>query len=60
MPLDMAIAKTGQIGEVLTRRFEADDASFRAVSEHWSRALREAFHSLPEIAVTQDPLGNGS
>lgn len=52
MPLDMAIARTDQYGDVLSRRFEVDDAGFRAISEHWSRALREAFHSLPDVPFT--------
>jgi predicted proteasome-type protease len=28
---------------------EADDPTFHVISENWSSALREAFHSLPEV-----------
>jgi putative proteasome-type protease len=55
MPLDLAIISAERFGEVMTRRFEADDATFRAVSEHWSAALRQAFHSLPQITLTEAP-----
>ena len=55
MPLDMAILPTDQFGDVFTRRFEPDDAAFRAVSEHWSAALREAFNTLPEVPFPREP-----
>jgi putative proteasome-type protease len=59
MPLDLAIIRNGVYGVAETRRFEADDPSFRAVSEHWSQALRSAFLSLPEVPL-KAPSSSGS
>jgi putative proteasome-type protease len=52
MPLDLAIVGAGRYGEVETRRFESDDPTFRALSDHWSASLRHAFQTLPDIALT--------
>jgi putative proteasome-type protease len=49
MPLDMAILPAEAFGVAHTRRFEADDPVFRHISEHWSQALSNAFHSLPDV-----------
>jgi putative proteasome-type protease len=52
MPLDLAIIPAHRYGEIDTRRFEADDPTFRALSDHWSASLRHAFQSLPDIVLT--------
>jgi len=51
MPLDVCVMRADQYGEVETRRFDADDPTFRAISEAWSRELREAFHALPDVPL---------
>ncbi len=43
MPLDMAVIERDAYRVGLTRRFEAGDPEFRAMSEAWSNALRESF-----------------
>jgi putative proteasome-type protease len=47
MPLDLAVIRDGEFGEIATHRFEPDDPYFRAISDHWSNALRSAFNTLP-------------
>ncbi len=49
MPLDLAVLPAGQHGVAHVRRFEQDDPTFRHISDHWSSALKEAFHSLPDV-----------
>jgi putative proteasome-type protease len=51
MPLDLALVRNGAFGELQTHRFESDDPYFRAISDHWSQALRDAFLSLPEAPL---------
>jgi len=51
MPLDLAVIRSERFGIVETRRFESDDPVFRAISESWSRELREAFHALPDVPL---------
>ncbi len=43
MPLDLAVIERDSYRLGLTRRFEAGDPEFRAMSEAWSNALRESF-----------------
>jgi putative proteasome-type protease len=54
MPLDLCVLPAGEYGAAHTRRFEADDPTFRLISDRWSNALKEAFHSLPDV-----PWGGG-
>lgn len=49
MPLDLAIIRTDALAFEVSRRIEVDDPDFSDISARWSEALREAFHSLPEI-----------
>lgn len=49
MPLDLAVIRRGSLAFDVQRRIEADDAAFGAISQKWSEALREAFHSLPPV-----------
>ena len=51
MPLDLAVIRSEKYGIVETRRFEADDPTFRKISEAWSAELREAFHALPDVPL---------
>ncbi|MEE2691679.1 MAG: proteasome-type protease [Pseudomonadota bacterium] len=49
MPLDLAVIKSGSLAFDMLRRIEPDDPGFLDISRKWSEALREAFHSLPEV-----------
>jgi putative proteasome-type protease len=49
MPLDLAVITPDKIGVAQLLRMEPDDPTFHVISENWSIALREAFHSLPEV-----------
>ncbi len=46
MPLDLAVLPTDTCKLSERRRIEADDEEFHALSENWSAALRDAFHSI--------------
>ncbi|MBL8530743.1 MAG: peptidase [Hyphomonadaceae bacterium] len=50
MPLDLAVLSTDAL-TVQSRRLEADDPNFRAISDAWSNELREAFHALPDVPL---------
>ena len=43
MPLDLTVIERDACRISLTRRFEAADPEFRAISEAWANALRESF-----------------
>ena len=47
MPVDLLVYRTDGLGVTLRRRITEEDAYFRAVSEGWSRALRNAYVALP-------------
>lgn len=49
MPLDMAVLPTDTFEFSIHRRIEPDDPSFRALSEAWSMAIRDAFVKMREI-----------
>ncbi len=46
MPLDMAIIERDACRVTRTRRIEAGDPAFRAMSEAWSKSLREGFQQI--------------
>jgi len=46
MPLDLAVIGRDACKVTLKRRIEAGDEQFRAMSEAWSRALREGFQQI--------------
>jgi putative proteasome-type protease len=46
MPLDLAVIERDACRVTMTRRIEAGDESFRAMSEAWSRALRDGFTQI--------------
>ncbi|MGL4310199.1 MAG: peptidase, partial [Paracoccaceae bacterium] len=43
MPLDLMVIERDQCRVGLSRRIEAGDAQFKAMSEAWSKALRDSF-----------------
>ncbi len=49
MPLDLAVLPTDSFEFSIHRRIESDDPSFRALSEAWSMAIRDAFVKMREI-----------
>ncbi|MBB4632207.1 peptidase [Sphingosinicella soli] len=46
MPLDLAVIRKDELGFSETRRFEPGDPSFSAMSDAWSRTLREGFSRI--------------
>ena len=46
MPLDLCVIERDACKVTLTRRIEAGDEQFRAMSEAWSRALRDGFSRI--------------
>jgi putative proteasome-type protease len=46
MPLDLCVIERDACKVTLRRRIEAGDASFRAMSEAWGRALRDGFMQI--------------
>ena len=59
MPLDLALIRSDHYGAIETRRFEADDATFRKISEAWSAELRKGFHNLPDVTLEMAGLKSG-
>lgn len=49
MPLDLTIIPSDNIDAMETRRIEADDVHFHALSDSWSSELRAAFVKMREI-----------
>jgi putative proteasome-type protease len=49
MPLDLTVIRGDTLDFAIKRRIEADDEDFAAISDRWSQALRESFHSLPDV-----------
>ena len=50
MPLDLLTIRTDGLCVETRERIKAGDASFTALSEAWSRTLREGFHEPPLTA----------
>lgn len=48
MPLDLAVLPEGQCKFSEQRRIDTDDHEFRALSDAWSQALRDAFAEMPD------------
>ncbi len=46
MPLDLAVIERDALKVGVKRRIEAGDAQFRAMSEAWSKALRDGFQQI--------------
>jgi putative proteasome-type protease len=47
MPLDMAVIEKDACCVGMSRRIDAGDEQFRAMSDAWSRTLREGFQKIP-------------
>jgi putative proteasome-type protease len=47
MPLDLVTVRAGECLVASRERIEPGDAGFTALSEAWSRTLREGFQNLP-------------
>ena len=47
MPLDLAVIEKDALRVTSRRRIEAGDEGFRAMSEAWSRTLRDGFAQIP-------------
>ncbi len=50
-PLDMLILPRNAFEPLEQRRIEVNDPYFNKISESWSVALRNAFHSLPDYVI---------
>jgi putative proteasome-type protease len=50
-PLDLQVYETDSLKLGLSRRIEDTDADWRAISDGWSDALRNAFDSLPDVTI---------
>ena len=50
LPLDLLVIERDRFEPLHTRRIEAGDPYFEAISSSWSDALRNAFHSLPDYS----------
>lgn len=50
MPLDLQVIETDKLDITHERRIEHNHEYFSAISDSWSEALRNAFHSLPDYS----------
>jgi putative proteasome-type protease len=55
MPLDLAILRRGDARVTLHRNIDEDDAYWVTIRDGWSEALREVFHSLPDLPLSAGP-----
>jgi putative proteasome-type protease len=51
LPLDMLILPKDRFEPLQQRRIALDDSYFNKISDGWSDALRNAFHSLPDYVI---------
>jgi putative proteasome-type protease len=51
MPLDLMLYKNDEFQAFHERRITSDDPYFENISDSWSTALRNAFHSLPDYEL---------
>ena len=51
LPIDLQLYEADSLELGTSRRIEATDADFRAISDGWSDALRNAFDSLPDVTL---------
>ena len=54
MPLDVTVQRAGAFVFEQQRRIAADDPSFEMLSQGWSDALREAFHTMRSTMVANE------
>ncbi|MES2697987.1 MAG: proteasome-type protease [Pseudomonadota bacterium] len=50
LPLDALVLERDNFDPIYERRIEADDPYFVSISNSWSNALKNAFHSLPDYS----------
>ncbi|MEM8825217.1 MAG: proteasome-type protease [Pseudomonadota bacterium] len=50
-PLDLLTYRTDSLQLGISRRIEDSDPDWRAISDGWSDALRQAFNSLPDVEL---------
>lgn len=53
LPLDLMLYKIGEFKPFHERRVTSEDPYFESISESWSEALRNAFHSLPDYELKE-------
>ena len=51
MPLDLHVLEKDALRFGKTRRIEPQDSDYAAISQGWGDALRQAFDSLPDVAL---------
>jgi putative proteasome-type protease len=51
LPFDLQIYETDTFSDSRQKRIESDDTVYRAISNGWGDALKEAFNSLPSYKV---------
>ncbi|MCE8540022.1 proteasome-type protease [Ruegeria pomeroyi] len=51
LPLDLQLYEEGSCARGLSRRIDADDPYFQAISSGWGTALKSAFDSLPDVEL---------
>jgi putative proteasome-type protease len=51
LPLDLMLYRNDEFAAFHERRITADDPYFDSISQSWSQALRDAFHSLPDYEL---------
>jgi putative proteasome-type protease len=49
MPIDLICYKRDSLEVRMRRRFDEEDAYFRALSKQWSEGLRQVFSRLPNL-----------
>jgi putative proteasome-type protease len=53
LPLDLMLYRNDDFAAFHDRRITADDPYFESISDSWSQALRDAFHSLPDYDLVE-------
>ena len=54
LPLDLLVIERDAFGASHERRIGFDDPYFQSISNSWSEALRNAFHSLPDYSFYRE------
>jgi putative proteasome-type protease len=57
LPLDMLVLPKDAFEPLQQRRINVDDPYFNSISDGWSAALRNAFHSLPDYIIERSSSG---
>ncbi len=50
LPLDLLVIERDHFEPLQQRRIQANDPYFKTISSSWGKALRDAFHSLPDYS----------